>query len=48
MTSHEQTLLEASEALEKTAAALENLRAQVSNLQTCYIKQGAYVLQWER
>ncbi|KAL7988237.1 hypothetical protein Chor_007156 [Crotalus horridus] len=30
MTSHEQTLLEASEALEKTAAALENLRAQGS------------------
>ncbi|KAG8129893.1 hypothetical protein E2320_016573, partial [Naja naja] len=28
MTSHEQTLLEASEELEKTAAALENLRAQ--------------------
>ncbi|KAM3847679.1 HAUS augmin-like complex subunit 7 isoform 1-T1 [Vipera latastei] len=33
MTSHEQTLLEASEALEKTAAALENLRAQCSFLQ---------------
>uniref|UniRef100_A0A8C7DY25 HAUS augmin like complex subunit 7 n=1 Tax=Naja naja TaxID=35670 RepID=A0A8C7DY25_NAJNA len=33
MTSHEQTLLEASEELEKTAAALENLRAQCSFLQ---------------
>ncbi|KAM6467966.1 HAUS augmin-like complex subunit 7 isoform 1-T1 [Liasis olivaceus] len=33
MTSHEQTLLEASEELEKAAAALENLRAQCSFLQ---------------
>ncbi|XP_063150305.1 HAUS augmin-like complex subunit 7 [Candoia aspera] len=33
MTSHEQTLLEASEELEKTATALENLRAQCSFLQ---------------
>ncbi|XP_032067575.1 HAUS augmin-like complex subunit 7 [Thamnophis elegans] len=33
MTSHEQTLLEASEELEKTAADLENLKAQCSFLQ---------------